>query len=151
MGVEVAAGAAIIGGVTSVIGQQRAAKAQQKAAKVQADSKRRQAAELLRRTDVNLEQLAQDTDDFVADQALAFAAAGVDVGSGVSLLAAEETKRKAIEERLFRLEEARFQAQELEIGADDDIRVGNDFREAGNISSIGTVINTVASIPGVGK
>lgn len=149
MGVEVAVIAAVGGAALEMYGNNKEGKAKQRAANAQAAAKRRQAAEILRRTDIQLEQLAKDTDDFIAGQASAFAAGGVDVGSGVSLLMFEDTQKKATDERIQRLEEARWQAQELEFGALSDVSIGKDAREAANIANIGTAINAGGNIYGL--
>lgn len=139
-------GVIVLGAAAETYGNHMEGKAKQRAANAQARAKQRQAREILRRTDLELDQLTLETDDFVASQAGAFAAGNVDVGASVSLIAFEDTAQKAMSERLLSLEEARWQAKELELGADSDISSGRDARKVATIKSVGTVVNAAGSI-----
>lgn len=105
--------------------------AQKDAAFREAEQKQRQAAEILRRNDINQRLMSRDADAMVADQRTTIAAGGVDVGSGMSLLAFDDTMYKQTEKMIHAREEAKWDADNLEIGAVDSRRQGNDYAAAG--------------------
>jgi len=140
-----AAVAAVVGTGFSIFGQLKQAKAQKEAALAQADAKRAQAFELLERVEFNIDQLEEETEKFKGRQRAAFAASGVDVGSGVSLVQMEQVNRDLIEEIQAQREEARFKAAALEAGADVDTRLGGDISQAGRLGAIGTGLKGLSS------
>ena len=83
-------------------------------------------------------------DKFVA----AFAKAGVDVGSGVSLLQLEQVNQDLVEEISVQRQEAAFKAKALQAGADLDTRLAGDVRRAGDIRSIATGLTGIGSAAG---
>ncbi len=128
-----------------IMGQIEQSKAQEKAAIEQASAKRAQAQEMLRRNEFNIDQLEQETAQFKARQTAAFAASGVDISSGSSLVKLEQLNRDLIEETQAQQEEARFKAAALEAGADVDTRLGSDIRKAGELGAIATGFRGLAT------
>lgn len=142
-----ATGAAIATGVgvgLSAFGQIEQARAQKKAAQAQADAKRLQAFEVLRRSEFNIDQLEEEARRFRGQQTTAFAKAGVDVGSGASLVQLEQLNRDLVDEIESQREEARFKAQALFEGADIDTRLSGDLQTAGQIRAVGTTLQGIS-------
>jgi len=148
---EGAAVASIVGTGFSVFGQLKQAKAQKEAAEAQGRAKQAQAFELLRRSEFNIDQLQEEAERFKAKQRTAFAASGVDVGSGVSLVQLEQLNRDLVEEVQVQREEALFKARALEAGADVDTRLAGDIERAGNLSAFGTTLAGAGSVLGRSK
>ena len=138
----VALGFTALSGVLTANAQRKQGQAQRRAAERDAAAGRRRAAEVLRRADESAFDLVRDTDTFIGAQRSQIAGSGADLGTTTSLALLADTHRKSEEERIRILEEAEYQAGELEIGAQASIEQGRSFERAGNINAIGTGIAT---------
>lgn len=127
---EGAAVATLAGTAFQVAGEIEESKAQQKAAFENADAKRAQAFEYLKRTETNIERLKGDAKKFKASQVAAFAASGVDVSSGATLLQLEETNSQLAEQITIERREARFTAENIIRGAEIDIETASQIRKS---------------------
>jgi hypothetical protein len=148
MATGVAVGTAIVGGGLEIYGGIQQGRAQERAANEQAAAQRRRAKELLRRTDLELLDLERETDDFSAEQMLQLASNNVSLNTTSSYQILADTYRKSAEERLRKIDEARFQAQELETGALSSIEQGKSFRRAGTLNAIGAGVSLFSDVYG---
>ena len=104
-----------------------------------------EAKEIERRSFVDIANIRRATPQFLAQQAAAFSAAGVDVGSGSALIAMEQSARILAERITETRGEAQFRAQITRMSANFRAQSLRDEARAQNIGAIGSVISGVGS------
>lgn len=135
------------GAAMKAYGQWKAAEAQANAKREQASLLDMEAGEILARTDINNDLLAQDAIRFSGRQAASMAASGGGV-SATSSAILEETARLASEEMGRNLREAKWEAHMKNIEADSMRRSADQFEKAGKIAAIGSILGSGAKIAG---
>lgn len=140
MGVEVAAGAALVGTGVQAYGQYQSAQAQARAARAQAKLKRAQADEMLERMRIEELNMQQQGEEFKAAQTASFAKGGVELGTGATLIAMEDTNFKIGKQITAMKRDTIFKANQLRQGASYDIALGRDTATAGAITAAGTLL-----------
>lgn len=143
-----AAVATIAGTGLSIFGQMEQSKAEGRALAQQADAKRLQAQELLNRTEINIGALKDEARQMKARQATAFAAAGVDVGSGSALVQAEALNEQLVKQINNEREAALFTAESILRGADIDMETAANLKKANFFNVLGTGLSGVGSAAG---
>ncbi len=140
MGLETAAAIAVVGAGVSAYGQYQAGQDQAWAAKQQAKIKRQQAGEIRERLALQTAQLEQEGRSTTAAQTSAFAKGGVQLGTGVTLIAMEDTNAKIAQEIEFTQRDAMFRIGQMESGARYDEIAGQQYKKAATISAGGTLL-----------
>lgn len=140
--------ATVAGVGLDIYGKSKQAKSQQRAAQAQAAAQRRKAGELLRRTDLSLLDLEKEGDEFAGDQMLALASNNVSLDSTSSYFILADTFNQVTQDRARMIDEARFEAQEIETGALDFERQGRDAKRAGDIGMAASAISGAATLSG---
>lgn len=125
-----AAVAAIAGTAFTLHNQSKQAKAQERQLKQTAEAKEKQAFELLRRAEFNIDQLQRETEKFKARQQGSLIRGGLAGGSQLSLILLEQTNSEMLDSAQAQREEAKFKATTLLSGADIDTRLAGDVAGA---------------------
>lgn len=144
-----AAAVAVVATTASIIGAKKAAKAQERAANLKAAHKRVQAAELMKRSEFNIEQLRKDAKDFQSSQQLAFAKGGIALGTGASLEAMQDTTDRLFDEIDIQRREAKFKFDQLMAGADIDTQLGGDIRSVGRTQRVGIFLQGASQVASI--
>ncbi len=141
---------AAIGGIISLAGtaasmsaNSKAAREEQKAMESRASAKRDQADEIIRRNEFNIKELRVEANTFMQSQISEFAASGVAVGTGATLLALEDTQDRMFKQIDVNTREAEFTADQLRRGADVDITQGAGAIEAGKSQNVARFLSGV--------
>jgi hypothetical protein len=140
MGVEVAAGAAVIGTGLQAYGQYQAAQAQARAAKQNAKLKASQAKEMIERMRIEELNIAAQGEEFKAAQTATFAKSGVELGTGATLIAMEDTNFKIGKQIETMKRDTMFRANQLIKGAGFEMAQARDSATAGAITAGGTLL-----------
>lgn len=142
---------AAIGGVVSLAGtfasmsaNTKAAKAEQRAHEARSSAKNAQADELMKRNEFNITELRSEAHTFMQTQTANYAGSGVAVGSGVTLLALEDTQDRMFDQIEADTIETEYKAEQLRKGGDIDRKMGYDARESARSQ------NTARFLSGVG-
>ena len=134
-------GALVVGTGLQVYGSMKSASAQRKQAEREARIREMEARETERRTLADIEQTQRSASIFSSQQATAFASAGVDVGSGVSLVMMEEAARNFAERVTDLRLEGEFRAKNIRMGAELNRMVREDNARALELNALGSIVN----------
>lgn len=140
MGVEVAAAAAVVGTGVQAYGQYQSAQAQARAAKQNAKLKKAQAAEMIERMHLEASNLKEQGEEFKASQTAQYAKGGVEVGTGATLIALEDTNFKITKQIETMKRDTMFRANQLIQGAGFEMAQARDSATAGAIMATGTLL-----------
>lgn len=102
-------------------------------------AKKKQAAELMRRAEINAEFTRLEGRAFKGKQAAAFASSGVDVGSGMALAAFEDTARKIERQIEIDMMVAETQRDAILLDSDLDKTRAEQAVKGGTSSAIGRI------------
>jgi hypothetical protein len=134
------AAAMVVGAGMQAYGQRQAARAQARAARDQAALKEAQAQEMLEKMRIQEERLNLQGEIFKAEQLTQYAASGVQVGTGATLLAMEDTNMKIYDGIEDMKRDTLFKVQQLRMGAGYDSDMARDTINAGAITSAASLI-----------
>lgn len=140
MGVEVAAAAAVVGTGIQAYGQYQSAQAQARAARQNAKLKRSQANEMVERLRIEELNLQEQGEEVKAAQTTGYAKGGVQLGTGVTLLALEDTNYKISKKIETMKRDTMFRANQLIQGAGFEMDQARDTSLAGAITAGGTLL-----------
>ncbi len=140
MGLEVAAAAAVVGTGIQAYGQYQSAQAQARAARQNAKLKQAQAGEMIERLRIEELNLREQGEEVKSAQTTAYAKGGVQLGTGVTLLALEDTNFKIGKKIESMKRDTMFRANQLIAGAGYDMAQGRDTALAGAITAGGTLL-----------
>jgi len=121
-------------------GRQRA-----EAAKQEAKFKRAQAREMLERLALEEKNIQEEGEQVKAQQLSSFAASGVELGTGATLIALEDTNSRVAQRISNIRRDVNFRASQLKRGADFSMTEAGQFREAGTIGAAGSLLAGGAS------
>ncbi len=138
MGAEVAVLAAGTG--ISAYSQYQQGRIRAEAAKQDAKNKRAQASEMLERLAIEEVNLKEQGEEFKGKQLGAYAAGGVALGTGATLIALEDTNAKINEKITEVRRDTIFRANQLMRGADLAMSESAQFKEAGTIGAAGSLL-----------
>ncbi len=138
MGAEVAVLAAGTG--IQAYSQYQQGRLRAEAAKQEAKNKRAQAAEMLERLAIEEVNLKEQGEEFKGKQLGAYAAGGVALGTGATLIALEDTNAKITQKITEVRRDTIFRANQLMRGADYSMGEAAQFREVGNLSAAGSLL-----------
>lgn len=139
MGVETAVMAVGVG--VSAYSQYQQGKQQAEAAKQQAKFKRAQAREMLDRMVIEEKNIAMQGEEFKASQMGAYAAGGIELGTGATLLALEDTNAKIFQKISEMKRDTTFRAGQLMKGADVAMQESSQYSQAGTLGAVGTLLS----------
>lgn len=138
MGAEtavLAVGAGVSAYANYAKGQQQA-----EAARQDAKLKRAQAKEMLDRMYLEEINLKQQGEEFKAKQTASYAAGGVELGTGATLLALEDTNSKIAKQITDMKRDTVFRANQLEKGASISMRESGQYAQAGMLGAAGSLL-----------
>lgn len=144
------AGATIASTLLQLEGNRREARAKEVAAQREADVKEAQANELLERFQINRKIMLRQSEEVKGAQRGAFAKGGVDVSSGSTLLALEETNRIVTESINLENMEVESQAAALRAGAIGDREFGESVRKSEKLQRAGILLSGASSVGAAG-
>lgn len=122
-------------------GNTQAARAKEKAVLEEANMKRVQANQMLERFELNAKVTRMKGREFQSTQISAFAKGGIDVGSGATLLALEDTNRSVQSYLDIQRTEVEDQAAALRAGATLDEVLAKDIRKAAKLTNTGLFLS----------
>lgn len=140
-----AAVAAVAGLGISIYGQIKESEDRAAAMEMDAQLRQSQAEEIRRRQQINERIILREAQELQSQQMAAFAAAGVDIGTGAPLMVAEQTMARARERIMLERYEAVFTAEQVRKGAKIQLGLADSARTAGQLGAYGTLLT------GVGK
>ena len=143
MGVETAVMAAGVG--IQAYSQYQQGQARASAARQEAKFKRAQAKEMLDRMAIEEVNLKQQGEAFKAEQTAGYAAGGVALGTGATLLAVEDTNAKMSKKITDMKRDTTFRANQLMMGANVSQQEASAFAQAGALGAAGTLLEGGAS------
>jgi hypothetical protein len=143
MGAEVAVLA--VGAGLSAYSQYEQGRQQAEAAKQDAKMKRAQAREMRERMYLEEINLKQQGEEFKAQQTAAFAAGGVELGTGATLIALEDTNSKIAKQITDMKRDTLFRVNQLEKGASISMQQSSQYAQAGTLSAAGSLLSAGAS------
>lgn len=143
MGAEVAVLA--VGAGVSAYAEYERGQAQARAARQEAALKRAQAREMRERMVVEEANIKQQGEEFKAQQTAAFAAGGVELGTGATLIALEDTNSKIAKKITEMKRDTLFRANQLERGASFTASQAGEYERAGTLSAAGSLLAGGAS------
>lgn len=115
------------------------------AARQQAKIKKAQVKELYERMKIQTERIQARGEEFKARQTNEFAAGGVQLGAGATLVALEDTNMKISQEVSDLERETKFKASQIKMGAAVDMKMASNMETAGMLAAFGSVANGAAS------
>jgi len=130
---------AAAGTAISAWGQYKAGEAEAGAFKGSAIAKRKAAGDLMKKSEINSEFTRLEGKSFKDKQISAFAASGIDVGSGLALSAMEDTAKKIERQILVDEMEAESQRDMLLMEADLDWYRAKAAGTAGKLGAFATI------------
>ena len=139
MGAEVAVLA--VGTGIQAYSQYQQGRQQAEAAKQQAKFKRAQAREMLERMAIEEKNLNEQGAEFKAKQTSAYAAGGVAIGTGATLLALEDTNAKIYQKIYEMKRDTQFRSAQLMKGADVSMQEAEQMKTAGKMGAVGTLLS----------
>jgi hypothetical protein len=143
MGAEVAVLA--IGAGVSAYANYEQGRQQARAAKQDAKLKRAQAQEMRERMAIEEVNIKEQGEEFKAQQTAAFAAGGVALGTGATLLALEDTNSKIAKRITDMKRDTLFRANQLEKGASISMSQAGQYQQAGYLGAAGSLLSAGAS------
>lgn len=143
MGAEVAVLA--VGAGVSAYAEYEQGRQQAAAAREEAKLKRAQAREMRERMVVEEANIKQQGEEFKAQQTAAFAAGGVELGTGATLIALEDTNSKIAKKITEMKRDTLFRANQLERGASFAQTQATQYEQAGMLSAAGSLLAGGAS------
>lgn len=114
------------------------------AARQQAKMKRAQANEMLAKMKIQEERIKTQGEDFKAKQINDYAGSGVQLGTGATLVALEDTNMKISQQVGDMKRDAMFKANQIMLGAKYEDIQAKDTETAGKISAFGTLLGGAA-------
>jgi len=138
-------GSAIVGTGLQIYGKRKEAQAREAAARAEAGLKRQQALDILDRFEINEKQMRIEGKVGIEAQQAAFAKGGVTVGTGVSLVAMEQTARDIQKTIDFEREEAVSRANALLAGATLEEQFAVDIKKAAKYEQAGMFLSGVGT------
>jgi hypothetical protein len=138
MGVETAVLVAGVG--IQAYSQYQEGQARAKAARQQAKLNKAQAREMLDRMVIEEKNILQQGEEFKASQTAAYAAGGVELGTGATLLALEDTNSKIAKKIVDMKRDVNFRASQIQKGASYDMSLASSYETAGTLGAAGTLL-----------
>jgi len=146
MGLETAAVIGIAGAGISAYGQYQGAQDEAWAARQQAKIKRLQANEIKERLALQTVQLKQEGESAKSQQTAAYAKGGAQLGTGMTLIAMEDTNTKIAQEIEFTQRDAMFRISQLESNARYDEQGARNIQRSAPIAAGGTLLTGVGGL-----
>jgi hypothetical protein len=125
-------------------GQYQAGQAQARAAKQQAKLKKAQAKEMLERMYIEETRLHEKGEAFKADQTTQYAASGVALGTGATLVAMEDTNMKITQSVQDMRRDTLYKVEQIKLGASYDLQQGRNASTSGSILAAGSILEGFA-------
>lgn len=144
MGAEVAVMA--VGAGISAYAQYEQGRQRAWAARQDAKLRRIQAKEMRERMYLEELNLKQQGEEFKASQTAAYAAGGVELGTGATLIALEDTNAKIAKKITDMKRDTLFRANQVEQGANISMTQAGQYEQAGTLGAAGTLLTTGAEI-----
>jgi len=135
---------AVAGTAFQMYANNKAVKAQQAAANEQAELKRQQAADVMERFELNARDLRREGEIFKSRQVSSFAKSNVDVGSGSTLLALEQTQDTITRQIELDRIEGKAQANALLRGGEYDLKAGEQARKVGKYNNYNILLQNAS-------
>lgn len=143
MGAEVAVLA--VGAGVSAYAAYEEGRLRARSARREASIKRSQAREMRERMVIEEANLKQQGEEFKAQQTAAFAAGGVELGTGATLIALEDTNSKIAKKISDMKRDTMFRANQLERGASISQSEATGYEQAGMLGAAGSLLQGGAS------
>lgn len=121
-------------------GQYQSAQSSAWAARQQAKLKKAQADELLSKMQIQEQRIHEQGEEFKAKQITDFASNGVQLGSGATLVAMEDTNMKIHQQIDDMKRDTKFKANQIMLGAHYDEIDASNRSDAGSIQAFGTLL-----------
>jgi hypothetical protein len=138
------AGMIALGAGMQAYGTYMASKSAAEAARQQAKLKKAQIDELLSKMSIQENRIDLQGEAFKAKQITDYAAGGVQLGTGATLIALEDTNMKINQQTEDMKRDTMFKVNQLKLGAKLDLQQASDTSRAGMISSIATLATGAA-------
>jgi hypothetical protein len=143
--------AMVVGAGVQAFGQWQSGKAAARAARKQAQIKRAMADQMLQQMKIQEGRLRSQGDEFKSKQNVEYAAGGVQLGTGATLIAMEDTNQKINMSVEDLKRETMFKINQLKAGASVDMQQGRDAQTAGSIMAAGSILEGAAAYKKYGK
>lgn len=143
MGAEVAVLA--LGAGISAYSSYEQGRQQARAARQEAKLRRAQAREMRERMVIEEANIKEQGEEFKASQTAAFAAGGVALGTGATLLALEDTNSKIAKKITEMKRDTTFRANQLEQGASFTAAQAGQYEQAGMLGAAGSLLSAGTS------
>lgn len=140
----VAAAAAVVGAGMQAYGQYQSAQAQARAGRQNAKLKQAQAQEMAERLRIEELNIKEQGEEVKADQTTAYAKGGAQLGTGITLLAMEDTNYKISKKIEVMRRDTMFRANQLIAGAGFEMGQARDTQTAGAITAGATLLQAGA-------
>lgn len=150
-----ATGALIVGGLMlagtllSTIGQIKQARAKRQQAEAVASMKREQGDEIMKRAELNIEEVGKQGQSLKGSQVGGFAKAGVELSGSALLVLQDTAQRVAGKQRNIRYQ-AEWEQSRLEREAGIESAFGAQLEKAGKVGAVGTLLGGTAQAFGTG-
>ena len=89
--------------------------------------------------------LKEQGEEFKASQTAAYAAGGVELGTGATLIALEDTNAKIAKKITDMKRDTMFRANQLEMGASISMQQSGQYAQAGTLGATGTLLQAGAT------
>lgn len=139
------AGMAAAGGIVSIMGQRKADEDRAAAADKEAFLKEIQAAEVQKRTLINIDIQRREGRTLVGQQVSGYASSGVDVGTGSPLLAYQDAVQSTIQNVQRTQEEGDFERYQLKQEAQSSRDFASQIRGAKDLKSLSILFGAASS------
>lgn len=133
--------AIVAGAGMKAFGSWQSSKAKAKAARMQAKIKKAQAQEMLARMNIQEGRMKEQGEVFKADQTTDYAAGGVQIGTGATLIALEDTNMKITQQIDDMKRDVTFKVNQLMMGAKMDKMEASSMSSAGAIMAGGSLLD----------
>lgn len=134
-----------LGAGMQAYGQYVSSQAAASAARKNAQLKRAQATEMLERMAIQEDRIQAQGNSFKAKAINEYAASGVQIGTGATLVAMEDANLKISQQIEDMKRDTRFKANQLEMGAGFEDSQANDTADAGMIAAGGSLLGGLSS------
>lgn len=134
-----------LGAGVQAYGQYQSAQNAAWAARQNAKMKRAQATELLEKMKIQEERIHNQGEDFKSKQINEFAAGGVQLGIGATLVALEDTNMKINQQVDDMKRDSMFKANQIMLGAKYEDKQASDTATAGQVAAFGSLLSGAGS------
>lgn len=135
MGVETAAAVGLVGAGVQAYGQYQSARSSAEAAKQNAKLQKAQAQQMLEKMKIEESRMQSQGAEFAAKQINSYGAGGVQIGTGASLLAMEDTNMKINQGINDMRRDTLFRVNQINVSSKFGLQQANEAKTAGAISA----------------